>query len=171
MKPAIRPGARLRPIAGVVAALSFAALASLACGSPLVGAECEPPGCGESECKVDADCTGGRLCTGGACVAKAECTFNADCGKDRVCVAGACKTPNECVVDLHCPCDQGFCIEGHCKGGPKDCNAPPTTCALNADCGPYMYCVDRICRTTLECLKHADCKAGEACYQSVCYAL
>jgi hypothetical protein len=167
----MKPAPILRPLACVVASLAFAALASLACGSPLVGAECEPPGCGEAACQVNADCQVGELCQGGACVAKPECATNADCTGDRICKAGACKDVLGCVIDAHCPCDKGTCKDNVCVGPAKACTAQPVPCAINADCPAKTYCVGQQCLSTLECRKHADCPAGEACYEQLCFPL
>ena len=167
----MKPAAILRPLAGVVATLAFATLATLACGAPLVGGECEPPGCAGAPCEVNADCPVGELCQGGTCAPKPECTVNADCGAERVCKAGACTAVLGCVVDAHCPCDKGTCKDNVCVGPAKDCSAAPLPCKINADCPSKTYCVGEQCISTLECVVHADCAPGEACYGQRCFPL
>lgn len=161
----------LRRLSGPLAATLSAALAFIACGSPLVGAVCEQTSC-DGECKVNADCKVGYQCRDGSCVPKPECAQNADCDDASVCIGGVCKPAGECLSDAHCPCEKGFCKAGGCVAPAKDCTpSPPIPCKLNRDCPAKMYCVADLCVSSTECLTHKDCPAGEACFGSNCYAL
>lgn len=68
---------------------------------------CAAGACGTT-CKLDADCAGGHLCEGGACV-KARAAGEA-CTKDAACASGAC-------VD-------GVCCDGRCDGACEACDVP-----------------------------------------------
>jgi hypothetical protein len=175
----VSPSARERTLADRIAtALVVALHAALtplaldACGSPLVGAECEPDGCNPPACVADPDCPRGMLCVGGACVApKPECTSNKDCKAAEVCLHGRCQAFGDCTDDAHCPCDKGTCSAGKCVAPAKTCDSPPTACKINADCPTKMVCVGAVCTYTTECLSHADCPLDQACFGTLCYAM
>jgi len=94
-------------------------------------AACLLPGCtGEPgpapECTADADCSEGRACEGGRCLARApECQTDTDCREGTTCDNGHCVAaavlqtagPPTCLTDGDCPAGQG-CEDGACTDLP-----------------------------------------------------
>lgn len=78
------------------------------------------------ECSVDEDCSGGDVCSGGACV---ECEADSDCDDGETCQENSCEASGAGSgggdVEVGCDADED-CPEGEtCDVGEGTCVAPP----------------------------------------------
>ena len=118
-------------------------------------------------CRVDADCSPGKLCNSGKCVAApakngAACFVSQDC-QSGWCEVGTCRglSGGACSADIECQGGYVCCAgapgaTGTCSG--KDNGCPKTiggACGSDADClkgscGDFKWC-------TVPCLTNSDC--------------
>ena len=127
-----------------------------------------PKGCNDS-CSVNADCTDGRVCSGGncrnsSCTDQSDCTcetttkncnescsVNADCSSGLVCTNGNCRNTS-CTDQSDCTCEQAgntptptVYITG-CNG----------SCSVNNDCSGGLVCIENSCRNA-SCTEKTNC--------------
>ncbi len=128
------------------------------------GEDCEVPRVSESpaklDCKLDADCSEGQVCTAGTCRAPESsqtCSNHAACGAEEYCtVHGACAATKVCAEEKECdlgtncdksvalclPADEETCgelsDEAACVAR-TDCE--PVFAGVNCSCGPDCSCI------------------------------
>ncbi len=119
--------------------------------------------CAVSNCVIDTDCTGGKLCLATHC--QAGCRTDAECSSSgKICSKNACVPP--CTADNECRFDQ-ICEAGGCVRGCRDDNS----------CEQVMSTSKAICdksyggTTTLTatpCTCASQCSGNEICSGGVC---
>jgi hypothetical protein len=134
---------------GAAPALSLGLLLALACDLKSTGTA--GPG---GECRLNADCTGGKVCISGVCVAPPTVAEGEPCVATRDCAAG-----------LYCDA-RAICR----KGGTGAAGAP---CTTDAACAPPLRCAlsgfSGVCAASgagdvsATCQKHTDCLSGLSC--------
>lgn len=134
-------GLFLQPVRALSAALLVVGLLSTTTGCPRK-VQVIPP------CSKNADCSGGRVCVAGACIADA---CGGTCEADQVCLDGNCKTADGidchaqatlCPKDFTCTgngtCARGCTEDGECpKAGFNVCDVDKflcVQCAVDNDC-------------------------------------
>jgi RHS repeat-associated protein len=99
-------------------------------------------------CAVTADCTGGLVCSGGACAE--PCTDNTDCPGGAECFNGTCGPPGgPCTLDSQCRQPDVHCSPSGTCGGPD------AVCGSSTGCKPGLECIDGTC----QCPANAACSA------------
>jgi len=108
-----------------------------------------------SECVVNANCGGGKVCVSGVCVMPPT-----------VAEGGACIATRDCVAGLYCD-DGGICSKGGTGPAGHPCTTdagcvPPLRCALSGGfsgaCGP-----SGTADVGAPCQLHGDCVSGLSC--------
>jgi hypothetical protein len=121
LAPLSRLSANVGPDAGVFVLVdSFFSGSRDAFTLNVAAGPCAEPPLG---CEVDADCSPGLVCSGGACVAP-QCIENADCSAGYRCEASLC-VDAVCADDVDCFVGE-VCFDGICRAdvGPNACAAP-----------------------------------------------
>ncbi|HLV67387.1 MAG TPA: hypothetical protein VKY73_16310 [Polyangiaceae bacterium] len=143
-----------------------------ACGSTTAiessSERCVDDACEESSvalCSGDEDCASGAVCRDGSCVAPA-CRENSDCGPAGVCLDHACVSAGRCLEAFRCTLGEECDPTCPNRKYPKP---PVQACVINVQCPWKHYCIDGECRQATECRLHADCPAGQPCFDSVCW--
>ena len=110
-------------------------------------------------CRVNNDCSDGKVCTNNACVA---CTADASCATGQVCLNGGC-TPGNCHVANDC---SGGQVGQVCK------NNLCGTCSSDGECqststgpGPGYLCQNQTC-VPGNCRSTSDASNGPTCTAS-----
>ena len=154
-----------------------------ACGEFQAGATCVVPGAASFDdlcdqdasapaqgmclptCDQDADCGGGHLCLGGACVPPRErrrgyCQDDAQCREGDLCDNGRCVSLMECDSQEDCGdfsrCDLGRCV-------------PSAQCRSDESCPQGSSCeMGRCIPDAGRCHDRDDCPEGVPCFEGRC---
>jgi Cys-rich repeat protein len=141
-------------------------------------------------CHEDSQCSAGERCEEvvcittpcpGQCVAGAdECSDDSDCASGSVCeLSTGCEAPSTCVPGCHdaSQCGAGEscrtveCFTCPCPG---ICEAGPSACSSDADCGAGFVCeLSTGCEQPSQCVAgcraDAECPDGLHCLQPQCF--
>jgi hypothetical protein len=134
--------------------------------------------CGRA-CTADADCPRGAACTdaprGRQCMPSST-GLGTSCEDFRGCIPDsrqACATDADCGTsgDQRCDASRGQCVALQ-QVCPADTTCDPrdrvcvSDCAVDADCGAGLRCVDRVCEPDTACLADTACAVGKVCVAS-----
>lgn len=140
-------------------------------------------------CSVDAQCSSGNYCNGGACVPKkldgASCATANQCKADHCADGVCCNAACDGSCDV-CTGALGATKDGVCTAAAKGVAGSPTcapfvcdgkaglcpkTCALDGDCSATSHCVANVCQPKKAnggaCAATKECLSGQ-CVDKVC---
>ena len=113
------------------------------------GRICVGTTCIVGNCRSNANCSNGQICTNNNCV---DCTADTDCATGQVCISGGCTTGN-CHVAADCNDTTKVCTNNSCSA-----------CTSNADCtATAAYGTNHVCSA-------GSCKAGNCLVKGDCAA-